>query len=216
MEEGTVSYLWYIIPGALALAPIFLIYSQFLEYEFLFILLSFIVGFLIHTFYRIWYYYRSYGKRKALVYFKGKIRGFDKKHLDIDNFEPRNLDKLYNNFIWSNPDCKSYINHISKKEVILTASYTIIIASVIGVLFTLFLCCYCDVNHFLDFCRIDIVICYLSFYAITIILLSVNSYNLEIITQDHEKRIIDNVLKSPKFKEQYGEMVYKPPAPSSD
>lgn len=133
--------LWYLLPGGFVVFPLLLRYSTKESLAGAIIFSALLVGFVIHVVFRIFFYYQCYGERKVSVYFKSIIKRYLREgkvtyqQLGITSIDrPRELEKVYNFYIFSNPKFKSYHEHIHKQSVTLSGLWSTLIALVVGFL----------------------------------------------------------------------------------
>jgi len=183
MEKPT-DYLWYIIPGGLALFPLAVKFFPELNGNLegiglLGIPLLFIAGFIVHQIYRLIYNSIIFPRRTFIKWLRNKL-GYPKK------IKGRYIDAIYNYFIYSQKEFESQIKMIKSRSHRLSSLFSCMIGIVIGLIF----CIYFKIYAFIGI-----------IYFITGIIFFFGYYFLYKIMSDNEKTLVsDNFHKFDKKK----------------
>jgi hypothetical protein len=202
MEDGNIEqYLWYVIPGTFVLLPFVLIDPEVAigQYGVMLTLLCFVVGFVVHTFYRLLryvYYYTCNNKRLTLVRFEHKIREIMRHHpnvtrerLGLEDFSARNVERLYNMVFWSNQEFKYIVDHLKKRFFHIVSLDTTTIALLAGMVEIAVLQCRpCELSKGIGGCNLLFDSATVGLYAMVVyaVVLALTAFNRHYVKRDME------------------------------
>ena len=197
-------YLWYILPGSIALFPLyFLIRYPFNFSSFLggFLLLAFIVGAIIHQIYRLFYHKVIFYNRPHIGLFIEKInkKYEGKKQFKLSKEKDKKIvDPLYSVLINGNEKYKSFCGYVSNISFYITFLGT----SIVALLFSLFVLLYITLVRFLPLISLIIIV------ITTFLLQSLFFINLK-LKNDSDVAFVSRYYKEflPENEEEIGAMI---------
>ncbi|MEJ2267631.1 MAG: hypothetical protein P8X70_00970 [Nanoarchaeota archaeon] len=191
MDKNITQYLWYIIPGALALFPLGIKFYEKLQgiEGLLAIVICFTIGYIIHQIYRLIYGLFFFNNRNLIV----KLKNLLDKKFNL-NIPKEKIDPLYNYFIYSAEEFSSQIHMIKKRSHNLSSIFSCKIGLVIGIII-LIISLFIHKISYINFLILS------SSYIITLLIfILLYSIYYKIMTQNEIVLIINNIEKFDKVK----------------